>query len=71
MCVGALQQGGDEGGNVHPTLKYRGPPMYWSPPPHFYHNIYFDWLVPPTYTPSFQRPYMCGDLNADTIGALY
>ena len=30
-----------------PTLKARGPPMYCSP--HFYHNIYFDWLVPPTY----------------------
>ena len=22
--------------------------LLWSPP-HFYHNIYFDWLVPPTY----------------------
>ena len=21
----------------------------YCPPPHFYHNIYFDWLVPPTY----------------------
>ena len=29
-----------------------------APAPHFYHNTYFDWLVPPPYTHtlSFQRP---------------
>ena len=27
------------------TLKYRGTSYVLVPPPHFYHNIYFDWLV--------------------------
>ena len=35
------------GGYVPPTLKSRGT-SYVLPPP-LYHNIYFDWLVPPTY----------------------
>ena len=29
--------------------------MYWFPLPHYYHNIYFDWLVP-LHTKSLQRP---------------
>ena len=37
----ALQQG--DGGICPPHFKIS------LPPPHFYYNIYFDWLVPPTY----------------------
>ena len=32
------------GGGMSTRLK----PIY-CPPPHFYHNIDFDWLLPPTY----------------------
>ena len=31
-----------------PTLKSRGTSYVLVPTPTFYHNIYFDWLVPPT-----------------------
>ena len=44
--VGALQQGG--WGDMSPTLKSRGT-SYVLVSPHFYHNIYFDWLVPPAF----------------------
>ena len=49
--LGALQQGGTEGygGDMSPTLKSMGDLLCIVPPRHFYHNIYFDWLVPPTY----------------------
>ena len=49
--------GGNGGICPPPTLRSRGT-SYVLVPLHFYHNIYFDWLVPPTYTPSFQRPYI-------------
>ena len=39
ISVGALQLGGRGDMPPPPHLKYRGPPMYWSPPPHFYHTI--------------------------------
>ena len=39
---------------MSPHLKYRGT-SYVLVPPHFYHKIYFDLLIPPT--KSFQRPY--------------
>ena len=32
-----------------PTLKYRGNSCVLPPPPHFYHQLYFDWFVPPTF----------------------
>ena len=32
-----------------PLSNLGGPPMYCPPPPHFYHKMCFDWLVPPTY----------------------
>ena len=49
LCItrGAARGGGRRGIYPHicpPTLKYRGPSMYLSPP-HFYHNIYCDWFV--------------------------
>ena len=36
------------GGLCPPILKSRGT-SYVLAPPHFCHNIYFDWLVPPKY----------------------
>ena len=41
------EQGG-RGNMSPPPLKYRGT-SYVLVPPKFYHNIYFDWLVPPIY----------------------
>ena len=37
-----------DGGDMSPTLKSRGT-SYVLVPYHLYQNIYFDWLVPPTY----------------------
>ena len=51
--LGALKQG-----DMSPSLKYRGT-SYVLVPPNFNYNIYIDWLVPPTYTLSFQNPYRC------------
>ena len=56
VCAKGAAIGGGMGGYIPPLKNLGGPPMYW-PPPHFYRNIYFDWSVPPTYTPSFQPPY--------------
>ena len=41
-------------GDIPPKLRGTS---YVLVPPNFYHKINCDWLVPHTYTPSFQRPY--------------
>ena len=33
-----------------PHFKIYGDLLCIGPPPHFFHNIYFDWLIPHTYT---------------------
>ena len=61
VWVGSLQQRWTGGGGFsswtrgYVTLKSRGT-SYVLPPPHFYHNIYFDLVVHPS--KSFQRPYL-------------
>ena len=56
---------GGTGGYVPPpTLKARVTSYKLVLPPHFLHNIYYDWLVPPIggvcmYTKSLQRLYAC------------
>ena len=57
---GAATEG--DRGDMSPTLKSRGT-SYVLDPPHFYHNIYFDWLVPPTYQNRSSAPLLIGHIQ--------
>ena len=43
-------------GDMFPSLKCKVTSYVLVPPPHFYYQIYFDWLVY-RHTKSFQCPY--------------
>ena len=62
MGRGAATGGGGAGGYVPPTLNLGAPPIYWSP--HFYHNIYFDRLVPPPTYKIVPAPLHMGQRHA-------
>ena len=69
--LGVLQQGGDGGlGDMSPpTLKSMEPHVLV--PPNFYHTIYFDWLVTPTYkivpTPLLQAHFTLAFCQLDHL----
>ena len=60
----------DRGERPPPTLKYKGTSYVLVP--HFYHNIYFDWLVPPIYKIYPARLILTSNIiNANKRGTYY